>query len=795
MTIRKSNFFRFSLALLGLIVMSDAYAAQAPNPRSGGAAPTTSARGDGRDARRVTTTQSAPSSMISRASTRRGAMTSARGAASNIQYTSVAARSTVRPLNVVSATGRGDASTARSAATTLSRSAMPARTAGAATTSRAAAARATAVFDDISKIGGGYAQCREAYATCMDQFCAKANETYRRCFCSTRFTEFRDTELALDQAKTLLMQFEDNSLNAVDKTAAEVNAMYSATVGELAIKKDTSAAQATLNEISELLSGKKKASTNSGNLGTSLGVLSFGFSDDIDDIWSGDGDSLFSDSGQNLAELEGQQLFNSANKQCLKMITDSCESNAVLNMAKSSYNILITQDCNAYEKKVNSQREAVTQTVRQAEKILRDARLEEYRTHNSADVNECLDKVRSALTTDVACGAGYKRCLDYSGAYINQTSGEPIYSPRLFELTDMIILDGNMDVLSANSRFNQFLDTKRMFATAALDTCRDMADTVWMEFKRAALIEIAQAQDEKIEEVKMSCVSTMAECYDTQSNALKSFDKTTAQASGALAAYASRAMCQDRVAACAALYGGTDACDFGTDGKLKNAQQCGLPALLKFVENVDSVRVAEGCATAIDNYVKQLCTPASGTQGYPWQCRLKPMGSMTDAASGAASASLVANIKQFAVDNCSDVTVENATYDALPVQTRTQVENLIQNVSEELDYRLMEECEKLDGYWLNPDEERTGMSGTLLAAFYSNLFNGTRDDTVTSLGKCIQNDTMLRCLSYNEADSDKKYATYDRTRDECTFTDEWYRNQCSLMGSGYFENGVCYVAQ
>ena len=35
-----------------------------------------------------------------------------------------------------------------------------------------------------------------------------------------------------------------------------------------------------------------------------------------------------------------------------------------------------------------------------------------------------------------------------------------------------------------------------MFATSALDTCRDIADVVWTEFKRSALIEIAQAQDE-----------------------------------------------------------------------------------------------------------------------------------------------------------------------------------------------------------------------------------------------------------------------------------------------------------
>ncbi len=59
--------------------------------------------------------------------------------------------------------------------------------------------------------------------------------------------------------------------------------------------------------------------------------------------------------------------------------------------------------------------------------MLRDARLEEYRNHNTADVNECLAKVRTALTQDTACGANYKRCLDYSGVYINSNTGSDLF--------------------------------------------------------------------------------------------------------------------------------------------------------------------------------------------------------------------------------------------------------------------------------------------------------------------------------------------------------------------------------
>ena len=154
--------------------------------------------------------------------------------------------------------------------------------------SRASSARATAVFSDISKIGGGYADCRDAYATCMDQFCASANDTYRRCYCSDRFIDFRDTTNALDTASTMLADFQNTNLDAVDKTAAEVNAMYTASEGEAAIKRDTSASQKLLDSITDILSGKKSSykkssyAKNSGSNGVLdvSGLFSFSGSDE-----------------------------------------------------------------------------------------------------------------------------------------------------------------------------------------------------------------------------------------------------------------------------------------------------------------------------------------------------------------------------------------------------------------------------------------------------------------------------------------------------------------------------------
>lgn len=657
----------------------------------------------------------------------------------------------------------------------------------------ASRARATAVFSDISKLGDGYNQCRDAYNTCMDQFCAGANETYRRCYCSNTFHDFRDREDALDAATTLLAQFENNNLNAVNLSAEEVNAMYTATAGEMAIKNDTSGAAELLSNIDDLLSGKKKASDTQNSL-TSLSGLSVDFSTDLGDIWGTTSTSLFGDnSGADLSTMDGVELYNNAHKQCMQLVGETCDAGAVRNMAKSAYSILITQDCNAYQKKIDAKAEQVKSTVRTAEKYLREARLEEYRSHNSADVNACLDRVEAALTQPTACGADYVKCLDYSGVYINSTSGEPIYSPRLFKLNELIVLDGtSADVLAQNPQFNQFLDSKRVYAKTALDSCRDLADTVWAEFKRNALIKISQAQDEKIEEVKMSCVSTMKDCYDTQSDALKSFDDTTAQASGALAARASRDMCSDKVLACAALYSrdGAEVCKVDARGKITNASTCGLASLVNFVDTVDDVRIAEGCGTAVENYLKQICTPSTGTEGYPWNCRLRAFGNLNGNHSWSSSAQnsgkdLVSMVINYAIDNCGVGTDGN-----LETRSQNEVIQQLENLREELGDKLAEKCEETKGIWF--DISMPGVEDlTPLTAFYSNVYGRGSDNSPSdSLGRCVENTTMVKCLAYNT--DDKTYASYDSNTDTCQFTDDWYGMKCQSI-NGVWESPVCYV--
>lgn len=840
---------KFSAVFAAFCMTGDVFANQAQSARTASNV-VSSARYSSAEGKRATA--NAGSSVVARSSagretatrvaTRKSAKIVNRADTPNVSRTASVSRSAVnsRQGNVVETRGNVSSArsasalsgTARSAGTTRGDNWLSRSAAQAVGASHATRARATAIFDDVTKMGTGYAACRDAYSTCMDQLCGKANETYRRCFCSSKFADFRDTEYALEDAKTLLMQFEDNSLNAIDKTKEEVDAMYSPTIGEKAIKKDTSAAQKTLDEISELLTGKrKKASTVTTTTSTSTGLISLDLNTDVGDIWGenstfSSSSSIFggtsSSSDVDLSQLEGLELYNKANSQCLTIVANSCENSAALNMAKSSYNILISQDCNAYEKKIETQRDAVKNTVRQAEKILRDARLEDYRNHNSQDVNDCLDKVRTAIQQDSACGANYYRCLDYTGKYIDST-GNPIYKPWLFELEYLIDLTNTNS--SGTRDFMTFLDERKMFATQALDTCRSLQDTVWTEFKRVALIEIAQAQAAKVEEVRNSCVQTMKDCYDSQSGQLKELGtESSAVATGALAAYVTKSMCVEKVVACAALYSsnsgeGCSADDMfdsaghlktDDDGKLK---RCGLTSLLSFVDRVDAIRVNEGCATALDDYITKLCTPdttSASNAEYPLLCVGKKLGDeTTDAPDATFNASIASNLKAYALANCANPEVTKSGDDSkdynntniITQEVRREVGRVLDEVSTEMDMQLTDTCSTAGGYWVSQrfgsdGEKLTGSNGTQLLSFYTQMSAGnTENEKLNSWGKCYENTVKLQCESFNEVGTDKEaIATYDAAKDECVFVESWYESKCAEIG-GYYNNSTCYIKE
>ena len=786
-----------------VLIPAVAFGAQAPNLRSIGGAPVPAGGvPQPSDATiRIGSNPTAPAAGAPTPTAMRAAVTSTRGAV----VSRAAVPATVLSRGPVSATPgvsarAGVVSTVRAPVST----GVTARAATLSTVARAA----TPIYNDLSKMGAAYTACATAYNTCMDQFCANKSDVYRRCICSDQFKAFSAAEDKFAQAKTMLQTFADTNLTAVTLSASEVTAQNTATAGEKALSKvDVSATTQLLNNISDLLAGKTSAAPDAPTKLDFSDLLDF--SSVVDNIWAGnDGTDIFGGSGTtNLATMEGQALYTNVDRQCATApaIKSACDD-ASLKMARSAYTILISQDCSTFEKKVNADKQAVADKVRQAYNALRNARLQEYHDHNSADMNACIAAVRTAILDPNACGPNWIRCLDLTGKYINNSTGQPILSPEFFKLSTLITLSDNINTNAASAGAQMYmkaLDGYKIHAAAALDSCRDIAGNVWTEFKNQAIIEISQAQDQKVQDVKDSCVATIKQCYDTQSGAMAGLDTTIGQTTDAINAVAASAMCKDQVATCANLFGGT--CATATTDKA-TLQTCGLESLLKFVAAVDTASIAEGCETALNNYIKQTCTPTVSGQVFPAACRSLAMG--LDAAGTTCLANAPANtlcgmLKTYAASYCLDGT-QTVISTAAAVITK-----VVGQVSDQLGSMLQSDCATANGVWMdasmidatkNPtlknnvpavylkilDTTNNAQLVQLDTTFYSADFGGRIPSTITDLatitGACVQFSAQLQC-------SNPGVSCNSRTG-QITLDDDWYKDMCTGVLGGKWDTNL-----
>ena len=470
-------------------------------------------------------------------------------------------------------------------------------------------ARATTTANTSKTFGTGYNTCRDAYFTCMDQFCAVSNDTYRRCICSSRLSEIKSKQRALGQTADQLQDFKDLNIAAIPKTAAEVQAMQNASEGEMvaSVIKDKSSSITQLAGISAVLTNAKSKSLST------AGQLDI--AGDINAIWA----TTDLTSGLNISNLTGETLYSAVHSQCVNLVADRCSSKPLLNMVVSAYSMYIENDCSLLANELDKQKNSANSAVRETEREMNMARLENYDAHNSSSINECIAMVRQDITNDAACGAGYVHCLDTTGLYLNKTTGAPIYTSNFYQLGSTISLSGDVLTNQTNRTLVMELNSKRMFATNSLDTCRDLADEVWDEFMRQAITEIYQGQQTRIRNVKNECLDIVNQCYDTQSNSLKDFSNVKEQLLLGARLELSEELCREKLTACSNLYGG------GPNG---------MQELLTTMADITAQKIAQNCFTTLQEYARQLCAvPSNDTlHSYPYACRAYAPGEQQYAA-------------------------------------------------------------------------------------------------------------------------------------------------------------------
>lgn len=455
--------------------------------------------------------------------------------------------------------------------------------------------RATTTTES-NTFGSEYNSCRDAYFTCMDQFCAQQDSTYRRCVCSSRLTQIKSQERLLSETATQLAGFKDLNLNVIDKSANEVDAMLSATDGESAIKKDTSSSSKQLNNISEILNKTKSESLST------AGKLDIG--GDIKQIWS----TSDLTGGSSIANLTGEALYSAVHSQCSELVSGTCGSKTTLNMVASAYGMYIENDCSAILGDLDDKTENAKGQIRETESQMHTARLENYDAHNSSSMDTCIKDVRTDITANNACGPNFVHCLDTTGRYLNRETGEPIYSGAFYELANQTSLSGDIITNPSNHFLVSELNRMRPYAESSLDKCRDISASVWDEFLRQAIKEIHQSIQEKIRTVKNECLDVVNSCYNTQTESLKDFSNVNAQHLLGQRLELSEELCKEKLTTCSNLYGG------GTQG---------LKELVDTMADITEAKIANDCIASLEEYTKNRCSVTSSDtlHRYPYACR------------------------------------------------------------------------------------------------------------------------------------------------------------------------------
>ena len=384
-------------------------------------------------------------------------------------------------------------------------------------TSRTVSRAATDTSTVDTRTGAAYEQCKDAYFSCMDQFCTLKNDDYRRCSCNDRVYDLAAKRDVLQQAGEQLTVFTEN-LDVVGMTAAQAAAMKTASEGENALTDDKSASKALLQAIMNSIRGED--STVGGKF-SDLNSINIAF-----DTANAFG---MTDAGQAIAAYNGKNLYSAVYPQCRQAVKNDC-TDAALQRAITAYLMAVEQDCNTVQTAIENTQKQMKAAVREGSAMLDLARIENRQKHNSSNVATCISEVESAILSEQVCGANYHKCLD-NGEYIDISTGKPIAGVvDFYKLQEMLVFKDGVEAadqkLSSNSNnrtfVNNFEARTKKFAADALDKCVENADIVWQEYLDKALLDIYYAQRSKVDEIKQGCFDYVSSCYVNGDGAITS---------------------------------------------------------------------------------------------------------------------------------------------------------------------------------------------------------------------------------------------------------------------------------
>ena len=322
-------------------------------------------------------------------------------------------------------------------------------------------------------------ECRQKYMGCMDSFCMLDNDTGGRCICSDKNAE-------LD---SILAEIEKLDQQSYQMATFGVEKIEMGAEGDTVIANANAVADAILNAVDEKTERKLDLSLWDTN------IIDF------------DSEDIFSESDSLLGAIEGKEgdnLYRAASQICVAQIPE-CASE--LSMLQLMYSQQIKSDCTAYENSLKQQKNASAQKLAAAEKALRDAALDQYRSANKYDLGQCTIEFKNCMITTGGCGEDFSNCASvaaFDNTNVSQSSSKKAKSYKIQgEVTSIEISASTYDTLVA----------KKPLCDSVTKSCVAVADQVWDTFLKEVAPQIKSAELIAEDNARQNCIGSISDCF------------------------------------------------------------------------------------------------------------------------------------------------------------------------------------------------------------------------------------------------------------------------------------------
>ena len=268
--------------------------------------------------------------------------------------------------------------------------------------------------------------CQTQYDECMDKYCNILDETTGRCSCSNNINNYSKTANALKEM-TYALQDVAQQIQYIGLSAKEIETLFAETEAEatLSLNSDTSQLKNDLDKIKGMIidvkSPKSSFSVTDGLTTDLSGLVNFDFDDTSLDL-----DSIFSNNAAYMSSISNQRgasLYSTAVSHCRADVLARCKKQGINeDIIINTYDLKIDRDCLTYEKSLTEQNKTMETTIRNAENILRKARLMVKQNANTYDLQGCVAALDECMRSEFVCDENYQNCLDPSSKYIANNS-------------------------------------------------------------------------------------------------------------------------------------------------------------------------------------------------------------------------------------------------------------------------------------------------------------------------------------------------------------------------------------